>query len=228
MTALGFTPAVAVLGDARRLLEDLPALGTAAGDDLRDASLSDDRIAVPSQAGIHEQLIDILETHRSAAQTVLALTRTVEFASDGDLIAVHRQQTVRVVQHQIDHGTALGFALGSTAEDHIFHTAAPEGLGGLFSEHPAHGVHNIALAAAVGAYHSGDPLVKGELHLVGKGLEALDLQRFDLQNTLTPLGSAAVCPQSALLRRFGTDSRPFFIPTPAGSVPPGSLYLPGW
>ena len=73
-TALSFAPAVAVFGDARCLLEDLPALGTAAGDDLRDASLSDDRIAVPSQAGIHEQLIDILETHRSAAQTVLTLT----------------------------------------------------------------------------------------------------------------------------------------------------------
>ena len=56
-TALGLVPAVAVLGDAAGLLEDLAALAALCGDDLRDAALPDDGVAIPADAGIQQQLL---------------------------------------------------------------------------------------------------------------------------------------------------------------------------
>ena len=82
------------------------------------------------------------------------------------------------------------------------------------------------IAVALGARPGGDARMEGELGLVGKGVEALSLQRLGLQACRAPSGCAAVCPQSALLRRFGTDSRPSFI-TPAAKSQPGSVCPPG-
>ncbi|MPN17318.1 hypothetical protein SDC9_164671 [bioreactor metagenome] len=44
-----------------------------------------------------------------------------------------------------------------SAENNIFHFGASETFCGLFTQHPTHGIRNIALAAAVGADNAGDP-----------------------------------------------------------------------
>ena len=54
--ALGLLLPVAEAGDSRRLLKDLPPVGGPLGQDLVDAALADDGIALPAQAGVHEQL----------------------------------------------------------------------------------------------------------------------------------------------------------------------------
>lgn len=58
--ALGLLLAVAVAGDARGLLKNLPAVLGTGGHNAVYLALADNGIAVPSQARVHKELVDIL------------------------------------------------------------------------------------------------------------------------------------------------------------------------
>ena len=58
--ALGLLLAVAVAGDARGLLKNLPAVLGTGGHNAVYLALADDGIAVPSQARVHKELVDVL------------------------------------------------------------------------------------------------------------------------------------------------------------------------
>ena len=60
---LGLVLAVAEAGDARGLLKDLAPVGGLGGDDLADAPLADDRVAVGAQARVHQQLAHVAKAH---------------------------------------------------------------------------------------------------------------------------------------------------------------------
>ena len=172
---------VAVAGDAGGLLKDLPAVGRLDGQDLVNPALADDGVALPAQAGVHEQLVDVLEAHRAAVDVVFALPRAVVPPGDHHLRLLHVEDVGGVVQHQGDLGIPRLAALGRAAEDDVLHLAPPQGPGGLLPHHPADGVRDIGFARPVGAHNGGDVLAEGEHRLVGKGLEALDLQCFQIQ-----------------------------------------------
>ena len=86
---------------------------------------------------------------------------------------------VRVVNGQGDLGKAQGPALGGAAEDNVLHFRAAQGTQGLFAQDPAHGVADIAFAAAIGAHHRGDAPLEGEGSFVGEGFEALQVKGFE-------------------------------------------------
>ena len=174
--ALGLLLAVTETGDTRRLLKDLPAVGGLDRQDLVDAALADEGIALPAQTGVHKQLVDIPQAHGAAVDIVLALPRAVVPPGDHDLALVHVKKVGGVVQHQGDLGISRLAALSGAAEDHVLHFAAPQGTGGLFAHDPANGVGNIGFSRTVGAHDGGDILAEGEHSFVGKGFEALDLQ----------------------------------------------------
>ena len=166
---------MAEAGDARGLLKDLPAVGALYREDLVYLTLADDGVTLPAQAGVHKQLVDVLQAHRAAVDVVLALPRAVVPPGDHDLALLHLEEVGGVVQHQGDLREAQLLALDGAAEDHVLHLAAPQGLGGLLPHHPADGVRNIRFSAAVGAHDGGDVLAEGEHRLLGKGLEPLNL-----------------------------------------------------
>ena len=168
---------MAVAGDAGRLLKDLPAVGRLDGQDLVDLALTDDRVALPAQTGVHEQLVDVPEPHGVAVDEVFTLPRAVVPPGDHDLTLLHVEEAARVVQHQRDLRKAQLLAPLGTAEDDVLHLAAPEGLGGLLPHDPADGVGDVGLSTAVGAHDGGDILVEGEDRLVREGFEPLDFQR---------------------------------------------------
>ena len=179
--ALGLLLAVAEAGDARRLLKDLPPVGGTHREDLVDLALADDGVALPAQARVHEQLVDVLEAHRAAVDVILALPRAVVPPGDHDLALLHGEDMLGIVQHKRDLRKAQLLALGCAAEDHVLHLAAPQGPGGLLPHDPADGVGDIRFSAAVGAHDGGDVLAEGEHRLVREGLESLDLQRLEVQ-----------------------------------------------
>ena len=181
--ALGLLLPVAEAGDAGGLLKDLPAVSALDGQYLVDAALADDGISLPAQAGVHEQLIDVLEPDGAAVDVVLTLAGAVVPPGDHHLALLQGKQVVGIVQHQGYLGKALLLAQGGAAEDHILHLAPPQGLGGLLPHDPADGVGDIRFSAAVGAHDGGDVLVKGQHRLVRKGLEPLDFQRSQVQKT---------------------------------------------
>ena len=176
-TALGLVPAVAVLGDAAGLLEDLAALAALCGDDLRDAALPDDGVAIPADAGIQQQLVDVFEAADLTVDGVFALAGAVVFAADDGLIGVDVQRVGAVVQCQTNHGKAHGPPAAGTAKDDVLHLAGSAKLAGAgLAQHPPHRVRQVRLARAVGADDAGDALVEPYPDLVRKALEALDLQ----------------------------------------------------
>ncbi len=178
--ALGLLLPVAEAGDARRLLKDLPPVGGPLGQDLVDAALADDGIALPAQAGVHEQLADILQAHRIPVDVVFALPGAVIPPCDHDLVLLPGQAVVAVVQHQGHLGIARLPPLGRAAEDHVLHPAPPQGTGGLLPHDPAHRVRQVGLAGAVRPHDGGDALVKGQHRLFREGLKALEHQRLEI------------------------------------------------
>ena len=205
--ALALLLPVAELGDAGGFLEDLPAVGAFYREDLVDSPLADNRIAVPTQTGVHEQLVDVPETDGLAVDVKLALAGAVIAAGDHHLAELHREAPVGVVHHQGHLAEALGAAAGRAAEDDVFHLAAPEGLGALLPQDPADGVHDVALAAAVGADDGGDAPAEVHERLVRKGFETLDLDGLE-EHPLTPFCPKGIKIHSGLLyQKTGRKTR---------------------
>ena len=106
-----------------------------------------------ADAGIHHEVADVLEAAGYLVDQVFALAGPVETARDLDLRVVSELDgkvafDVRKPEGHLGH--AQGFAALASVEDHIFHLVAAEMFCALFSQHPADGVGDVALAAAVG------------------------------------------------------------------------------
>ena len=173
--------AVAVAGDAGGLFKDLPAVGALAGDDLRNAALTDDGIAVPPEAGVHQKTVDILQADRLAVDGILALSAAVIATGKHDLRAFGGEDVGGVIQDQRDLGKAKGAAFFGAAEDHVLHLAAAQSLAALLAHDPEDRVGNIRFAGAVWPHDGSDVFFKADPGLVREGLEALDLQCFQIQ-----------------------------------------------
>ena len=178
--ALRLLLAVAEAGDARGLLKNFPAVHAAQGQNLVDPALADVGIALPAQAGVHKQLVDVPQSGRAAVDIVFALPGAVIAPGDGDLLRVVGQRAVGVVQHQGRLREAHSAALLGAAEDDVLHFRAAQGLGALFAHDPADRIGNIGFSRAVGPDDGGDVVAKLQDRLVREGLEALDLQRFQI------------------------------------------------
>ena len=169
---------MAVLGNARRLLENLPAVTAFQSQNLIDSALTDVGIALLAQAGIHEHLVDVLQPGGLAVDIVLAVSGAVVPAGNHHLVCVVGQRPVGIVQGQGGFRKAHGAALLGSPENHVLHLGAPEGLAALLSQHPQYGIGDIGFSGAVGAYDGGDIVSETNQGLVREGLEALDFQRF--------------------------------------------------
>ena len=83
---------------------------------------------------------------------------------------------IGVVKGQRHLRHAQGPALLGAIEDHVLHLGAAERLGALLAQHPAHGVGDVALAAAVGPDDGRDAAAELQLCLFSKGFESLHFQ----------------------------------------------------
>ena len=174
--ALRLLLAVAEAGDARGLLQHLAALGALAVDYLRYAALADYGVAVPAQAGVHEQLVHVAQAHLVAVYIVLALARAVIAAGYGYLLRVDVEDAAGVVQNERHLRKTHGPALGRAAEDDVLHLAAAQGLAALLAHDPEDGVGNIRFAGAVRPHDGRYLLLERQPGLVREGFEALYLQ----------------------------------------------------
>ena len=128
---------------ACRFLKDFSAIRALCRQNLINAALSNDGIAVMSQTGIHEHIANVSQTHAFPIQVIFALTGTEIFAGDHDLRRLDRKLSGRVVQNQRDLRRAHGTAPRRAAKHHIFHFCTAQALGRLFSQHPTDCIRNI-------------------------------------------------------------------------------------
>ena len=111
----------------------------------------------------------------TAVDIVFAVPAAVVAAADGDLVGIHVQAVVAVIDGQRDRGKAHGAAALGAAEDNVLHLAgAAQLLGAGLAQNPADRVRNIRFAGAVRPDHAGDTLADGDLGLIGEGFETLD------------------------------------------------------
>ena len=147
-------------------------------DDARDRALLDDGVAARAEPRAEKQVGDVLapaahavdEVRRGVVARHLALQRDLTVARVGaaDL-------AVGVVEHQLDGGHADRLARGGAVEHHVRHVVAAQMLGGELAHHPAHGVDDVRLAAAVGTDDTGEIAGEGYLGGIDEGLEAGEL-----------------------------------------------------
>ena len=138
-------------------------------------SLSDNRIAFLSDSGIVKQFVDILQTAGCAVQKVLAFPGTVQPPCHGHFIEINIQLVVGIIKGNCHRRITQRLSRLCSGKNNVLHIAAAQRLGTLFSKHPAHGIRYIALSTAVRSDNSRDALVELQIHLVGKGFEALHL-----------------------------------------------------
>src|SRR5580692_3693397 len=86
-----------------------------------------------------------------------------------------------------DGGHAEWFSIASAGEDDVFHAGAAQSFGRLLAQNPTDGVTQVGFSTAVGTNDGGDARA-GELHLglVKEGLEALDLNSLQFQQSTAP------------------------------------------
>ena len=102
-------------------------------------------------AGVQEQIANVLEAAGFAVELVIALAVAIEDAADADLGLVGGENAERVVEDELDFGEVRRLTRARAGEDDVEHLVAAKRFGGLFAEHPADGVEYVAFAAAVGS-----------------------------------------------------------------------------
>ena len=164
------------LHNAGGFLEDLPPVLTPAGKNLINAALADDGVALLADAGVAEQVDDVLQAAGGAVEVVFAFAVAVDPAGHHHLGKVHVQGAVVVFKDEGNLAVAEGLALLGAVEDHVGHAGAAQGFGGLLPQHPAHRVADVALSRAVGPDNAGNAFAKHNLRPLRKGLEPIQLQ----------------------------------------------------
>ena len=179
-------PALAVLAQARRLLDQQPPVAGPGGHDRLDAALRDDRVRLLAQTRVGERLDHVAEAATSAVEPVLALAGAIEASHDRDLAERQLDGAVGVVEHDLHLGRAARLHAVSTAEDHILHRLAAHRKRRLLAHRPQHGVGDVRLARAVRAYDHAHAGTEVESRAIGEGLEALQRERLQVHAAAIP------------------------------------------
>ena len=74
--------------NARRLLDERPAVYGTRAQELPDAALLDDRVVIGAEARAEEQVLHVPQPHHLAVEDVLALAVAEQFARDRDFAAL--------------------------------------------------------------------------------------------------------------------------------------------
>ncbi len=198
--------ALAVLQDARRLLDEgAPAHRVGLQDGVEPA-LPDDDVHLAADAGVGEQFLDVQQPAGVAVERVLAAAVAEHRAGDGHFGVLDRQGAVGVVDGEADLGPAERGAPAGTGEDDILHLAAAQRLGALLAHHPGERVDDVGLAGAVRPDHAGDAGLEAQGGGGGEGLEPAQRQTLQVHAPLSsPLARRAL---AGALRRLYPPAGP--------------------
>jgi hypothetical protein len=168
-------PALLVLGDPGRLLQEEPQVLRARLDEARDHPLLDDGVAARPQTRTEEEVLDVPPAAARAIEEIAGLAVARDLALDRDLVVLGvlpARASIAVVEDQLDARRSDRLAPGGAVEDHIGHGLAAQHLGRALAHHPAHGINDIGLAAAVRAHDTDQVARKEHGRRIDKRLEA--------------------------------------------------------
>ena len=144
-----------------------------------DPALLNNAVGVAAGPGAEKKVLDVAEPARLLINQIFAFAAAIDATGDLHFACLGGEVAVAVVEGHGDFGQSEAASRGRAVEDYIGHFAAAQTLRALLPQNPAHGVDDIALAAAVGADDPRDPGREIELRLVGEALEAHQFQTLE-------------------------------------------------
>ena len=174
-TVLGLAPAFLVLGHTGCFFQKQAQLLGLAFDDAADGSLANDGVGARPQTGAQEHVLHIAPAHRLVVDVVAAGAVAREHAPHGDLgelVPLATSTVVCVVEHQFHAGAAGRLTCGGAVENNVLHRLAAQLRRLGFAQDPAHRVHDVGLAAAIGTDHAHQLARQHEGRGLDEGLEA--------------------------------------------------------
>ncbi len=172
--------ALAVLEDARGLLDEGATAHGIGVQDGVELALPDDDVHLPADAGVGQELLDVQETAGVAVELVLAASVAEHDPRDGDLGVLDGQRPVGVVDGQRHLGAAQRRAAGGPREDDVLHLAAAQRLRALLAHDPAERVHDVGLARTVRSDDARDARLEPERGRRGERLEPSEGQGLEV------------------------------------------------
>ena len=172
--------ALAVLEDARRLLDEVAAILRGSAEDVVEVALRHDDVHLAAEPRVAQQLLDIQEPTRLAVDAVLGSARPKQGPRDRHLGVLDGEHTVVVVDRERDLGASERRAAGRAREDDVLHAAAAKRLGALLAHHPRQRVDDIGLAGAVRPDDARDARLELQRRRGREGLEAPERQRLEV------------------------------------------------
>jgi len=145
--------------------------------------LLNDGVRSFTEAGIREQVPDVLEPDGPLVQEIVRLARTVHPPRHDELVRVEGQVTIHVREGYGNLGHGEGRRFRGAVEDKVLHDVPAKGLGRLFAQRPTEGIRDVGFAAAVrpddGAY------ARAELYArpVGERFKTKNVDCAEMQNT---------------------------------------------
>ena len=175
-----FLFAVAVFGDTGAFLEKIPPLFRFRIQNLIDFILTDDTHGIFAQSRISKQIVNILQTAFRLVNQKFTLARTENAPRYHDFLKIERQSAVAVVKRNRNLRSSERTARTASRENYVLRFAAAQIAHVLLAQHPADGISNITLAAAVRADDCRYSLVKFYFQFIGKRLKTVCFKPFQL------------------------------------------------
>ena len=172
--ALGLAAALLVLGDPRGFLQEQAQFLRLGFDDAADRALADDGVGARPQPGAQKHVLHVAPAHRLVVDVVAAGAVARQYPLDRnlrELAPLAAGAVVGIVEHQFHRRPRRRLAGRGPVEDHVLHRFAAQFAGARLAQHPAHRVHDVGLAAAVGTDHPDQLARQHEVGGFGEGFE---------------------------------------------------------
>ncbi len=177
--------------DAGRILKDAPPRLRPGGDDLADLPLPHQRRRARTGGGVGEEQLHVagagLARIDPVGRAFLALDAARHFEPLG-IVPARRRRAPGVVDDQRDFRRVTGGPATGAVEDHVVHGRRAHGLERGLPHHPAHGLDEVRLAAAVRADDARESGLDRKLRRIDEALEPDDAKLLELHPPSTGSG----------------------------------------
>ncbi len=180
--SLRFALAIFIFDNPCRFFNQAAAVLWLQGEDFVHLTLAYDGEPFPSQAGIHKELLHILEPAGRLIDQIFALPGTIQPPRYRNLLKIQIKDMGAVVQCQRHLCHPQRSAVRTSGKNDILHLAAPQIFYTLLTQHPTNAVHYIGLPTAIRPHNSRNSTGKFKFHFIGKGLKSLNLQSLQVHN----------------------------------------------
>ena len=175
--------AAAVLQNAGSFFDDGAAFFRTCVQYRVDLTLRNDDVLLTTNTAVREQVLDVEQSTRHTIERVLAVARAEQRSGNGDLVELNRKHSRGVIDGEADLGPTECGPLGGTSKDDVIHLLRTNSGRRLGAKHPTDRVDDVGFARTIGAHHNGDAWFEIESCRIGKGLEALHRESFQIHQT---------------------------------------------